>query len=334
MTRSRARHWDALFHRSERVVASPKPCSLTCAKATQGEKTVFNCHRFSTARVVRANRSDIRASKSWGPALVELVDQRLRRFVMGENRQRGSILLFLSELGRVAGVGRARAVACHRRASHHREARARTMRRPPRRRRRAFTLMALMAKSLVATTARKQLYFSTYKRVAQIADTARAYRWPAKRPASGIVNHFIVSASRSKAKRVARPRARRIVGVAAACNLQVHLDRRRCPSPNAREATAGAAGGGYEPWAAHRAAPSRGQSSHRASPLCRGPGPFATSPVLSSEGAAGWGGRPRRTRAGARRAWTRCAAGAALRRRRGTKIPRLRQSRHSRTLGL
>ena len=95
---------DALFHRLSGVVASETVLAHV-RKATQGEKTVFNCHPFQHGRWVFAHNGDIPRFEDVRAALLELVDQRLRRFVMGDTDSEVVFFVFLSELSRAAGAG-------------------------------------------------------------------------------------------------------------------------------------------------------------------------------------------------------------------------------------
>jgi glutamine amidotransferase len=154
---------DALFHRLSGVVASETVLAHV-RKATQGDKTVFNCHPFQHGRWVFAHNGDIPRFDELRGALLELVDQRLRRFVMGDTDSEVVFFVFLSELSRAAGTGQRpelpHAMAALR--STVKRVRERCDGRPGVDAA-LLTLMATDGENLVATHGGKELYFSTYK---------------------------------------------------------------------------------------------------------------------------------------------------------------------------
>ena len=131
---------DALFHRLSGVVASETVLAHV-AQSDAGDKTVFNCHPFQHGRWCSRTNGDIPRFEELRGALLELVDQRLRRFVMGDP-MKWLFFVFLSELGRAAGAGNARSCRTQCRATQHRQASARAVRRPPWRDAALLTLMA------------------------------------------------------------------------------------------------------------------------------------------------------------------------------------------------
>lgn len=185
---------DALFHRLSGVVASETVLAHV-RKATQGDKTVFNCHPFQHGRWVFAHNGDIPRFDELRGALLELVDQRLRRFVMGDTDSEVVFFVFLSELGRAAGVGQRpelpHAMAALR--STVQRVRALCDGRPGTDAA-LLTLMATDGENLVATHGGKQLYYSTYKTRCSDRGHCPSLSQVCEAPSvSGIVNHFIVS---------------------------------------------------------------------------------------------------------------------------------------------
>ena len=223
---------DALFHRLSGVVASETVLAHV-RKATQGDKTVFNCHPFQHGRWVFAHNGDIPRFEELRAALLELVDQRLRRFVMGDTDSEVVFFIFLSELSRAAGAGQRPEL------SHAMAALRTTVKRVrklcdgrPGVDAALLTLMATDGENLVATHGGKELYFSTYK--TRCADREHC---PSLSPAceapspSGIVNHFIVSSEPLQGENVWLPlEAGDIVGVDRGMQISTsHIDRTSLP---------------------------------------------------------------------------------------------------------
>jgi predicted glutamine amidotransferase len=185
---------DALFHRLSGVVASETVLAHV-RKATQGDKTVFNCHPFQHGRWVFAHNGDIPRFEELRGALLELVEQRLRRFVMGDTDSEVVFFIFVSELGRIAGAGQRPELG------HAMAALRSTVKRVrelcdgrPGIDAALLTLMATDGETLVATHGGKELYFSTYKTRCSDREHCASLSAVCEAPsASGVVNHFIVS---------------------------------------------------------------------------------------------------------------------------------------------
>lgn len=185
---------DALFHRLSGVVASETVLAHV-RKATQGDKTVFNCHPFQHGRWVFAHNGDIPGFEQVRASLLELVDQRLRRFVMGDTDSEVVFFVFLSELARAAGAG-ARPELSHAMTALKNTVKrvrercdARTGVEPA-----LLTLVATDGENLVATHGGKELYFSTYKTRCSDRGHCPSLSAACEAPSpSGVVNHFIVS---------------------------------------------------------------------------------------------------------------------------------------------
>jgi glutamine amidotransferase len=219
---------DALFHRLSGVVASETVLAHV-RKATQGDKTVFNCHPFQHGRWVFAHNGDIPKFEDIRSELIELVDQRLRRFVMGDTDSEVVFFVFLSELGRAAGVGERPDLP------HAMTAMQRTIKRVREvsdRRRGVepalLTLMATDGESLVATHGGKELFFSTYKTRCSDRGHCASLSPQCEAPStSGVVNHFIVSSEPLQGENVWLPlEAGDIVGVDSRMHVtKTHLDR-------------------------------------------------------------------------------------------------------------
>ena len=185
---------DALFHRLSGVVASETVLAHV-RKATQGDKTVFNCHPFQHGRWVFAHNGDIPRFEDVRAGLLELVDLRLRRFVMGDTDSEIVFFVFVSELARATGAGQRPEL------SHAMSAMRTTIKRVralcdsrPGVEAALLTLMATDGETLVATHGGKQLYYSTYKTRCSDREHCSSLSAACEAPsASGVVNHFIVS---------------------------------------------------------------------------------------------------------------------------------------------
>jgi len=185
---------DALFHRLSGVVASETVLAHV-RKATQGEKTIFNCHPFQHGRWVFAHNGDIARFEDVRGRLLELVDARLRRFVMGDTDSEVVFFVFLTELSRAAGAGK-RAELAHAMAA---------LRTTVKRVRELcdgrpgvddalLTLVATDGENLVATHGGKELYYSTYKTRCSDREQCPSLSAVCEAPSTtGFVNHFIVS---------------------------------------------------------------------------------------------------------------------------------------------
>jgi glutamine amidotransferase len=223
---------DALFHRLSGVVASETVLAHV-RKATQGDKTVFNCHPFQHGRWVFAHNGDIPRFDELRTALLDLVEPPLRRFVMGDTDSEVVFFIFLSELGRATGGARRPAL------THAVSALQSTVRRVRERcdgrpgiEAALLTLMATDGETLLATHGGKDLYFSTYKTRcsdrAQCASLSAACEAPSP---TGVVNHFIVSSEPLQGENVwLRLEPGDIVGVDRGMRLtRSHLERPSLP---------------------------------------------------------------------------------------------------------
>lgn len=182
---------DALFHRLSGVVASETVLAHV-RKATQGDKTVLNCHPFQYGKWTFAHNGDIPGFADKREALMQEVAPRLRRHVLGETDSEVVFLVLMTQLSAYgplhnrfgieavvdavrATVERVRAVCDDGEAS-------------------LLTFVVSDGTTLAATQGGKELYVSTYKtRCADrdvcphLADECEA----ATR--TGYINHLIFS---------------------------------------------------------------------------------------------------------------------------------------------
>jgi predicted glutamine amidotransferase len=223
---------DALFHRLSGVVASETVLAHV-RKATQGDKTVFNCHPFQHGRWVFAHNGDIPRFEEVRAGLLELVEQRLRRFVMGDTDSEVVFFVFLSELSRAAGTGQRPELAHAMAALRSTVKRVRQLcdGRPgvePS----LLTLLATDGENLVATHGGKELYFSTYKTRCSDREHCGSLSAVCEAPsATGVVNHFIVSSEPLQGENVWLPLGPGdIVGVDRHMQIsRTHLDHLALP---------------------------------------------------------------------------------------------------------
>lgn len=223
---------DALFHRLSGVVASETVLAHV-RKATQGDKTVFNCHPFQHGRWVFAHNGDIPRFEEMRESLLGLVDQRLRRFVMGDTDSEVVFFVFLSELARAAGAGERPELP------HAMAALRTTVKRVralcdgrPGVEKSLLTLLATDGENLVATHGGKELYFSTYKTRCSDREHCASLSAACEAPsATGVVNHFIVSSEPLQGENVWLPlEPGDIVGVDRRMQIsKTHLDRLPLP---------------------------------------------------------------------------------------------------------
>jgi predicted glutamine amidotransferase len=185
---------DALFHRLSGVVASETVLAHV-RKATQGDKTVFNCHPFQYGRWVFAHNGDIPRLDEVREHLRELIEPKLRRFVMGDTDSELVFFVFMSELLRVSSAG------LRAELSHAMKALRTTVQRVrevcdgrPGVDSALLTLLATDGENLVAAHGGKELYYSTYKtRCSDREHCASLSAVCEAASTTGFVNHFIVS---------------------------------------------------------------------------------------------------------------------------------------------
>jgi glutamine amidotransferase len=88
---------DALFHRLSGVLSSETVLAHV-RKATQGPKTVLNCHPFQHGRWTFAHNGDIPKFPAHRESLMEIIAPRLRSFVLGETDSEVIFYVFLTFL--------------------------------------------------------------------------------------------------------------------------------------------------------------------------------------------------------------------------------------------
>jgi glutamine amidotransferase len=195
---------DQLFHRLSGLVSSETVLAHV-RKATQGSKSLLNCHPFQFGRWVFAHNGDIPGfADGLAPMLREEIAPRLRRFVLGDTDSETIFFIFLTllqnqtpssqrpDLATVVGavqatLERVRSI-CQRHTSD------------------AAVLLTFIVTDgdvMVATQGGKELSFSTYKRRCPDRATCPSLSTACEAPASdGRVNHLIVSSERLQGSNV------------------------------------------------------------------------------------------------------------------------------------
>ncbi|HEX3774175.1 MAG TPA: class II glutamine amidotransferase [Polyangiaceae bacterium] len=197
---------DSLFHRLSGVVSSEAVLAHV-RKATQGQRTVFNCHPFQHGRWVFAHNGDIPNFEQKREALVAQVSARFRRFILGDTDSEVLFFLFLTALEAFGPLA----------ASHDFDSISGALRDAVNRTRalsdadgtRALlTFVVTNGESLVAAQGGKELYFSTYKTRCSDRGTCPSLSGACEAPTvSGRVNHFIVSSEPLHGENVWEPLA-------------------------------------------------------------------------------------------------------------------------------
>jgi glutamine amidotransferase len=183
---------DQLFHHLSGVVASESVLAHV-RKATQGEKTVLNCHPFQHGRWVFAHNGDIPNFAEKRGALLEAVPQWLRRYVLGETDSEVVFLLFLGALAAHGPLARRHA------AEDVAAALSATVRRVREicdegAHRALLTLMVTDGEAMLAHQGGKELWWSTHKTRCSDRDHCRHLSPECEAPSTnGFVNHLIVS---------------------------------------------------------------------------------------------------------------------------------------------
>jgi glutamine amidotransferase len=185
---------DQLFHRLSGVVASQTVLAHV-RKATQGDKTVLNCHPFQYGRWVFAHNGDIPDFSKTREALRALVSPRLRRFILGDTDSETVFFLFLTELERLHPLGQQASVrnvvlALKKAIQRVRELCAETSEGRPL----LLTLVVTDGNVLAGVQGGKELYLSTYKHRCKERDVCPSLSPECEAESqTGFVNHFILS---------------------------------------------------------------------------------------------------------------------------------------------
>jgi glutamine amidotransferase len=181
---------DALFRRLSGVVSSETVLAHV-RKATQGPKTVLNCHPFQYGRWVFAHNGDVREFERFREPLLAEVAPSLRRFILGETDSEIVFFIFLSRLAAYAPLARPHAVEDVASALRAAVLRVREICQDTEA---LLTLIVTDGRVLVALQGGKELFLSTYKTRCGDRDHCPSLAPECEAPTeSGFVNHLILS---------------------------------------------------------------------------------------------------------------------------------------------
>jgi predicted glutamine amidotransferase len=222
---------DSLFHKLSGVAASQTVLAHV-RKATQGPKTVFNCHPFQYGRWVFAHNGDIPSFGARRDELVAAVAPELARFVLGETDSEIVFYLFLTFLRRAAPLGERFELEQVMDALRGAVERVREVCDGGDAASSLLTLMVTDGELLAATQGGKELYWSSHKRRCADRDRCPSLSASCEAPsADGNVNHFIVSSEPLSGENVWQPFGQgEIIGVDRKMQLhRAHVDKRALP---------------------------------------------------------------------------------------------------------
>lgn len=184
---------DQLFHRLSGVAASNTVLAHV-RKATQGEKTILNCHPFQHGRWTFAHNGDIPNFPEHREKLQSLIPLSLRRFILGETDSETIFFLLLGEIERHAALGLPFAVDPLAGAVRRTMALVREVCELPGQPPCLLTVVITNGHSMVGMHGGKELFFSTYKRRCPERDKCNSFSAECEAPtARGQVNHLIIS---------------------------------------------------------------------------------------------------------------------------------------------
>jgi predicted glutamine amidotransferase len=222
---------DSLFHKLSGVAASQTVLAHV-RKATQGSKTVFNCHPFQYGRWVFAHNGDVPTFGLRRDELVAAIAPELARFILGETDSEIVFYLFLTILSRSAPLGSRfeleqvmdalrGAVEIVRQVCDRGDAAPALL-----------TLLVTDGELLAATQGGRELYWSSHKNRCSDRDRCASLSASCEAPSrDGNVNHFIVSSEPLSGENVWQPfAAGEIIGVDRRMQLhRAHVDKRALP---------------------------------------------------------------------------------------------------------
>ncbi len=222
---------DALFHRLSGVVSSQTVLAHV-RRATQGAKTVFNCHPFQYGRWVFAHNGDVASFESARDALLAEVAPRLRRFILGETDSEVLFFIFLTRLDALEPLGRPASLNAALSALRETTRTVRRIADTDAEKPSLLTLMATDGETLVASHGGKDLFVSTYKTRCADREHCRSLTAACEGPSpTGQVNHFVLSSEPLNGENVWLPLAPgEMVGVDASMRpVRAHVEQHRLP---------------------------------------------------------------------------------------------------------
>jgi glutamine amidotransferase len=185
---------DTLFHRLSGVVSSETVLAHV-RRATHGPKTVLNCHPFQYGRWTFAHNGDIPDFPRHRDALLQEVNPRLRRYILGDTDSEVVFFIFLSQLSAEGPLNRRFAVddaakalrstlGTVRKVCDSADSKERTL----------LTCIVTDGDTMVAAHGGKELFVSTYKTRCGDRGSCPSLSPECEAPTrTGFVNHLIFS---------------------------------------------------------------------------------------------------------------------------------------------
>jgi glutamine amidotransferase len=185
---------DTLFHRVSGVVASETVVAHV-RKATQGRKSVLNCHPFQHGRWVFAHNGDVENFDEVKDELKQRIYPKFRRYILGDTDSEVIFGLFLSRLSDFGPIDR------HPRVEDVVDALAETVKlvrsisdRDGLKCQARLSFVVTDGVILVAHQGGKELFWSTHKSKCPDRDTCAYFAQECEAPSkTGFVNHLIIS---------------------------------------------------------------------------------------------------------------------------------------------
>ena len=185
---------DTLFHRVSAVVASETVVAHV-RKATQGRKSVLNCHPFQHGRWVFAHNGDVENFDEVKHVLKQQVHPIFRRYILGDTDSEVIFGIFLTRLAVRSPIDGS---VCLEDATEALAETIKSVRKVSDRQ----GLKSLARLSFIVTDGTvlvthqggKELFWSTYKSICPDRDTCAYFAVECESPSeTGVVNHLIVS---------------------------------------------------------------------------------------------------------------------------------------------
>ncbi len=185
---------DQLFHRLSGVVSSETVLAHV-RKATQGNKTVLNCHPFQYGRWIFAHNGDVPEFEAKREALIAEVAPRLRRFVLGDTDSEVIFFIFLSQLSGFGSLSRRHNIEDVETALSTTVKKVRGVCDTDGDEKRSLlTMIATDGDTLAAVQGGKELFWSSYKTRCADRDACPSLSPECEAPSkTGFVNHLILS---------------------------------------------------------------------------------------------------------------------------------------------
>ncbi|MCA9622919.1 MAG: class II glutamine amidotransferase [Myxococcales bacterium] len=184
---------DTLFHRLSGVVSS-ETVIAHIRKATQGQKTVLNCHPFQFGKWVFAHNGDIPNFVDKREELLAAVAPRLRRFILGDTDSEVVFFILLSHLALYGPLRNRHRVSDVIAATRDAVQQVRSICDRPGQHQSLLTFLVSDGMTLVATQGGKELFTSTHKTRCADRDECPHLAPECEAPSqTGYINHLLFS---------------------------------------------------------------------------------------------------------------------------------------------